>query len=439
VRTKRSLTLFAFSLLIAGALVGGALYKDSKSEGLRTERLAGQTSDYQAEVAAQRAAGFFRAGVILTTTFAVLIFLVSFAPRPIRLVAGNLIVFILLLLFIELTTQVLGIHVPAIGRPGLSGDFGLWVYDGTKGWFHATSTKAESYFGGPDRGMVRINSLGLRGGEPGLEGSGTLRILVFGDSYVFGVGVDEDHLFTTHLERLLEPYFVNGLEVVNMGIAGYSTDQELILWRELGVQLDPDVVILVVCDNDYLANSENFAWRQYYKPYFDIDDQDRLQLRNVPVPRLSRFQRVKLWLGRESNVWNFVRSRESDNPLLERFVQAFQVDVSRAPRRPYRTTRAIVKTFVEEVRDAGAWVLVTSTGRRGENPAAFATLSPVLVEQRVDRLDLLPVLEAARTSEPNRYWDFPGDTHWNRDAHEVAAEAVFAYLRDHYLEMESAP
>ena len=94
---------------------------------------------------------------------------------------------------------------------------------------------------------------------------------------------------------------------------------------------------------------------------------------------------------------------------------------------------------MEEVRRADAWILVTSTGRRGENPAAFATLSPVLESENVDHLDLLPVLEAARQREPDRHWDFPGDTHWNRDAHELAAQTIFEYLREHYLQAGTTP
>jgi hypothetical protein len=78
-------------------------------------------------------------------------------------------------------------------------------------------------------------------------------------------------------------------------------------------------------------------------------------------------------------------------------------------------------------------MLVTSTGRRGENPAAFATLLPVLQGDGIDSLDLLPVLEAARQREPQRYWDFPDDTHWNRDAHELAAQTITEYVREHYI------
>ena len=73
-----------------------------------------------------------------------------------------------------------------------------------------------------------------------------------------------------------------------MGVSGYSTDQELLLLERLGSELDPDIVVLIVCDNDYNANSEDFVYQRYYKPYFDIDDEGELYLRNVPVPTLTR-------------------------------------------------------------------------------------------------------------------------------------------------------
>jgi hypothetical protein len=388
--------------------------------------------DYQEAVAAERMAGFCRAGAVLATVFYILGLGVVLAPSTIRLTSGNLIVLLCLLLLLEAGTHLLSLHFPAIGRPGVAGDFGLWVYDETKGWFPAPSTRAETFFGGPDRGEVRINSLGLRGEEIQPDSSAA-RVLVFGDSYVFGVGVDENGLLTTHLERLLEPHFPHGVEVVNMGISGYSTDQELLLMKELGAVLNPEIVIVVVCDNDYVANTENFAWRRYYKPYFDVDDDGELHLRNVPVPELTKLQRIKLWLGQESNVWNFVRSRESKNPAVGAFIEMFQVDVSRPPRRPYKATRAIVKAFADEVAGLGAWFLVTSTGRRGENPDLFESLSRFLSEEGIPHLDLLPVLQEAREREPNRLWDFNHDTHWNRDAHELAARTIFDFIQENHL------
>lgn len=370
--------------------------------------------------------------MVLASAFYLLGLGVVAAPPKVRLLSGNLIVLICLLLLIEVSTQLLGVHIPAIGRPGIAGDFGLWTYDATMGWFHAPSTRAETNLGGPDRGIVRINSLGFRGEEKQPDRPGLNRIAVIKDSYVFGVGVDEENLLTTHLQRLLEPYFPGGLEVINLGVSGYSTDQEFLLFDEVGPKPNPAIVILVVCDNDYVANSENFAWRRYYKPYFDLDDDGLLHLRNVPVPQLTTSQNIKLWLGQESNVWNFVRSRESENRAMQRLINWFQVDVSRRPRRPYKTTRAIVEAFADKVDGMGAGFLVTSTGRRGENPDLFASLSRFLSEKGIHHVDLLPELQEARERYPNRLWDFVDDTHWNRDAHELAARLISDTLRAHY-------
>jgi lysophospholipase L1-like esterase len=431
-KSRRFLILSAIYIFITVACLGYASHLHNVSEELHAARRAGLSIEYATAVSANRAAGFCEAGAVLATAFYVLCLGVFFAPSILRLISGNLLFLLCFLLLIELGTRLVGVHFPAIGRPGIAGDFGLWVHDATKGWFHAPSTKAESFFGGPDRGEVRINELGLRGREIELDSSEMTRVLVFGDSYVFGVGVDEEHLLTTHLERLLQPHFPPRLEAVNMGVSGYSTDQELLLMKELGPRLRPKIVILVICDNDYRANSENFAWRRYYKPYFDIDDEGGLHLRNVPVPQLTRIQRAKLWLGQESNVWNFVRGRESENPTVRSIVEKFAVDVSRPPRRPYKTTRAIVKAFADEAERLGAWFLVTSTGRRGENPDLFESLSRFLKEEQIHYLDLLPRLQAARDLEPNRLWDFGHDTHWNRDAHELVARRIFEYIQEHY-------
>jgi hypothetical protein len=308
------------------------------------------------------------------------------------------------------------------------------VYDETKGWFHGPSAAAVSYLGGPDAGHVRINRLGLRGGEIEPKSPGLTRVLVFGDSYVFGVGVDEEHLLTTHLRRRLEAHFPSGVDVVNMGVSGYSTDQEYILWKELGAGLGPDFVILVVCDNDYVGNTENFAWRRYYKPFFEADDELRLTLRNVPVPQLTRLQRAKLWLGQESNLWNLAARRKPDHPLMRAVVDSMQVDVSRPPRQPHRTMRALLKAWSAEASALGARFLVTSTGRRAEDPALFQNLAGFLEGEGIDHLDMFPVLHQARVHEPDRHWDFPEDTHWNRDAHELVAESLFELMRDRYLE-----
>ncbi len=328
------------------------------------------------------------------------------------------------LLALELLTRLAGLHFPAIARPEVS-DGGLWVYDATKGWFHEPGSRGRAYLGGPDRGDVRINSLGLRGPEPARsKPAGTRRVLVLGDSYVFGVGVDEEHLFTTRLGQRLARGGA-ALEVVNAGVNGWSNDQQLALLGELGPRLVPDVVVLVMCDNDFEGNGENFSYQQYYKPYYEIDS-GRLTLRGVPVPQLTPAQRVRRFLGQRSNLWNLVRTRRASWPPAQRLIESLEVDVTRpASADPVLLTAALVTAQRDLARRLGAARFLTvNTGRRRERTALFQALRVRLKETGVEYLGLEGPLGRARERHPDWLWDFADDPHWNVAAHRLAAEVV---------------
>jgi hypothetical protein len=429
-KVRRFWILTAIYVALSGTSLSLALYEENVAERIAASRREGVLSTRARELSLRRVAGFGKAGAVLATTFYALGLGVVAAPGPIRLVAGNLAVFFGIVVLIDVSTNLLGFHAPALGRPGQAAAFSMWVYDESKGWFHSPSTLAETGIGGPDRFSVRLNALGLRGPELPLDrAEDTGRVLVFGDSYVFGVGVAEDELLTTHLARLLAPHFPSGIEVVNLGVAGYSTDQQYLLWQEIGSRLSPDVVILVVCDNDYAGNTENFAYRQYYKPYFELEDDGGLRLENVPVPRLSRAQRAKLWLGRESNVWNFVRNRNAEHPKVRSLLRKLEVDVSRPPRAPYRITAALVKSFAREVTTRGAFFLVTTTGRRGEDRTPFQNLWQ-LAQAGIHHWTCSP---SGRRPRRNRTAPRTFAPTLEPEAHELAASSLVPYLRDHCL------
>lgn len=90
------------------------------------------------------------------------------------------------------------------------------------------------------------NSLGLRGPEPRVpKPEGVRRVLILGDSFTFGLGVQDDQapfpaLLARDLANASPP-----VDVVNGGIPGSLTADWLALWRRAGEQLDPDVVIAV--------------------------------------------------------------------------------------------------------------------------------------------------------------------------------------------------
>jgi lysophospholipase L1-like esterase len=99
---------------------------------------------------------------------------------------------------------------------------------------------------------VSINALGLRDRE--LEAAPAeheFRILMLGDSVVFGLGLPEEDTIPRQLEGQLNlaadsPVY----SVINMGVPSYNTEQELEQLRSIGLGLDPSLVLLIFSSND---------------------------------------------------------------------------------------------------------------------------------------------------------------------------------------------
>ena len=121
----------------------------------------------------------------------------------------------------------------------------FWNFDSRYGWAHipGTSGRFDSY---GFNTTIRINANGFRGHEvPYARMDERRRVLVLGDSFVWGFGVNEHEMFTTLLEEL-----VPDLEAVNLGVSGYSTDQELLLYQNEGYKYQADMVVILVVEND---------------------------------------------------------------------------------------------------------------------------------------------------------------------------------------------
>jgi hypothetical protein len=70
-----------------------------------------------------------------------------------------------------------------------------------------------------------------------------------------------------------------------------------------------------------------------------------------------------------------------------------------------------------------------NTGHRGEDTTRFHELRPTLRREGVPFLGLEETMAVARAENPAGRWDFGHDTHWNVDAHRLAARVAAAFLR----------
>lgn len=151
------------------------------------------------------------------------------------------------------------------------------------------------------RSQVAINSDGFRDVEHTVEKpAGTFRIAVVGDSYVEAFQVEQSESFTNFVRDELTKCGGAGgkqIEMLNFGVSGYSTAQELITIREKVMKYSPDIVMLVMTtNNDITDNSPYF--KKLPIPYFNADGvvDEGFRQDKVFLARNSTLSRLGIWL-----------------------------------------------------------------------------------------------------------------------------------------------
>jgi len=168
-----------------------------------------------------------------------------------------------------------------------------------------------------NRSMPGVNAQGFRDPrdlvEPLDDGSQMVRVMMLGDSFVWGVGVGPD----ATIPRLLEGELGEDYQVFSLAVPGWGVDQMYLAYRRYARVLDPRQVIVVFIDDDVDRVLE--AWRPWEglaKPCLVVRD-DRL------LPRVSSG-----WWERNANklLW---RSALLGNLLRQVFLSSDAVPVVR--------------------------------------------------------------------------------------------------------------
>ena len=168
-------------------------------------------------------------------------------------------------------------------------------FDPELGWVNIPNFYSKDFY---DPGIyVQTNSRGFRNQEEfALQvPAAKLRVICSGDSFTFGVGVDNDHTWCEQLSSL-----DHRLQTVNMGVPGYGADQMYLLQLRETSRLDYDVQIFAVITDDFRRMMKGNLLG-YGKPMLALRG-DELVTTHVPVQKSSVFTRWIFWTGKFKSV-----------------------------------------------------------------------------------------------------------------------------------------
>src|ERR1700737_3407449 len=150
-------------------------------------------------------------------------------------------------------------------------DASLFTPDPELGW--ALRPNAKGWNVSEGEAYVRINSVGMRDKERSVQKPpNTFRIAFLGDSMTEARQVALKDTYCARLEEKLQASAMKGrtVEVLNFGVPGYGTAQELLMLRNMVQQYKPDLVLLEFYFGNDLA--DNHRALDYTKaggrPYF---------------------------------------------------------------------------------------------------------------------------------------------------------------------------
>jgi lysophospholipase L1-like esterase len=305
----------------------------------------------------------------------------------------------------------------------------FWKYDSLLGWAHEPGQ--EGIFETPQfRTVVRINENGLRDRQHSYDRQNDIeRILVLGDSFAWGYGVEESERFSQLLEKSLD------VEVINAGVSGYSTDQELLWYRSEGIKYETDLVLLVIAGNDVGDNDQQLVNTIYYKPKFVLEE-GQLVLKGYPVPKTSPQGKLIYSLSQRSAFAYFLTQRYFDFLSLYSKVKVNSNHAGSpaaglsTESEPFKLTIALINEMrnIAESRKAKFMIVVTD---RWWNSSSRETYQDFINTLRTEGFLVLDV-ESMPGFDPEEML-IPNDGHWNQSGHEFVAEKIKALIETHQL------
>ncbi|MBV9190293.1 MAG: SGNH/GDSL hydrolase family protein [Betaproteobacteria bacterium] len=277
------------------------------------------------------------------------------------------------------------------------------------------------YFAGGERIAIYINSAEMRDREHPLDKpDGVYRIAVLGDEYSEAFDVPIQRTWWWQLPRALQACGSSRpVEVLNFGVGGYGTAQEMVMLETTAMRYQPDLVLLQFSPNDVMDNSPALATEKR-RPFFMLDSQGRPHIDDsfVWTPGFDRYMQTRYRLADE--IVDHSRTFQLGRQLAElAFIGDAHADMYLSSEEAWRVTEAVIakmSTFTHRNGAQLAVLAIPHVGRVGEGMGyAEQRLTAFGKQNSIDVVTLKEALQPEMVLPSGR---------WTVEAHAIAARTV---------------
>jgi hypothetical protein len=183
---------------------------------------------------------------------------------------------------------------------------------------------AEGWFSKEGNAYIKINSDGLRDREhPKIKPEKVIRIAILGDSFTEALHVNLENTFWSILEKKLNANKTFGnkkVEVINFGVSGFGTDQELMTLRHRVWDYSPDIVLLAFYSGNDIRNNSKILEPYKLKPFF--------VLRNEKLEFDNSFIDHPTYKWKTGFFWSTLRALYPHTRIFQLFAKFREIDFS---------------------------------------------------------------------------------------------------------------
>jgi lysophospholipase L1-like esterase len=306
---------------------------------------------------------------------------------------------------------------------------------------------------------LRFNRDGMRGDEHSRDkAAGIRRIAIVGDSMVAAIGTIEENTAVDVLQtRLSDAHGHESWEVMNFGVSGSATAQELVLYREVVRHYRPDIVVCAFCIwNDFGDNCRQLS-SSPHRIYFDLDDRGELRQRKLSKRRsqfsawLNENSRFYLWQKQAIRV---AADRTKRNVgVLQKCKLIYHREPSEELEHAWQITEKLIEAFQREVEQDGSQFVLAllpsadqihdeNWSKVIENAGPLASqMDPDYPSQRLSQLctrigvPVIDMVDAFRDAAPSRsrrnkqeWHHYRGLGHFNAAGNRLVANQIYDFL-----------